>query len=66
MKRRFGLLITAILSICSLPLAKIDTARKHEKPKGRAKISRNKEWKNNLQRMNQRQRGLRSPIGRGK
>lgn len=66
MKRRFGLLIAAILSICPMPLAKIDTGRKHEKPKGKSRISRDKEWKNNLQKMNQRQRGIRSLIGSGK
>lgn len=69
MARRMRMILFAIVSLFSAytsPLAKIDTTRKHTKPKGGLKISRNREWKDNLHKMNQRQRGLRSLIGRGK
>lgn len=36
------------------------------KPKDKKRVTRKREWKQNLRSTNQRQKGLRSPIGRGK
>ncbi len=36
------------------------------KPKENKRVTKKKEWKQNLRSTNQRQKGLRSPIGRGK
>lgn len=36
------------------------------KPKDKKRVTRKSEWKQNLRSTNQRQKGLRSPIGRGK
>jgi hypothetical protein len=36
------------------------------KPKGKQRGGRRSEWKQNMRVSNQRQKGLRSPIGRGK
>ena len=44
----------------------VDLSGPNPKPKGRNRASRNKQWKANLRVANQRQKGLRNPIGRGK
>jgi hypothetical protein len=65
-RRIIALAIAGLLSCFPLSLPKVDMSRKHERPKGKGKSKRDKDWDNNIRSINQRQRGLRNPIGRGK
>lgn len=68
MRRRIiALVITGLFSGISLNYrAPFGSPGTQEKPKGKSKVSRKKQWKVNLRVANQRQNGLRSPIGRGR
>lgn len=68
MKSRILVLaIVSALSVASFrSVSVIDVSRIYARPQGKKRIGKETEWKQNLRSANQRQRGLRLPIGRGK